>query len=88
MQAVCNTEKRLACICAMVLLATGVYGAAENKTQTIVESISSLCCYLHGVNKPLLRVLAAVPKPEATVQTVVAARLSAQGLSQRSGSIH
>ena len=54
--------------------ATGVSGPAE----------SCFCCYFHGANKHLLPLLAVVPKPGATVQTVEAARLSARGLSQRS----
>lgn len=55
---------------AMFLLATGVCAPAENKKKYCKGFLCLGCCYLYGVNKHLVPVLAVVPMPGATVQTV------------------
>ena len=60
-------------------------GQQRTKTQkNSTGKDSSVLYFFYGVNKHLLPVLAVVPKPGATVQTVETARPSARGLSQRS----
>lgn len=62
-----------------------MWASREQKKLRLLCLCCCCCCYLYGVNKHLLPVLAVVPKPGATVQTVETTRLSARGLSQRSG---